>query len=69
MIDLVNALKSHLKSEINIVSLSRIIWDDEDEDDNISIREKKLNELFKLDLDNRLIIKSIEEKFLAVFWL
>ncbi|CAD8085434.1 unnamed protein product [Paramecium primaurelia] len=67
--DLVNSLKNYLNSEINIVSLSRIIWDDEDENDNIAIREKKLNELFKLDLDNRLIIKSIEEKFLAVLWL
>ncbi|CAK89162.1 unnamed protein product (macronuclear) [Paramecium tetraurelia] len=69
VVDLVNQLKNYLNSEINIVSLSRIIWDDEDEDDNSAIRDKKLNELFKLDLDNRLVIKSIEEKFLAVFWL
>lgn len=40
MIDLVTSLKSHLKSEINVVSLSRIIWDDEDENDNIAIKEK-----------------------------
>ncbi|CAD8094372.1 unnamed protein product [Paramecium sonneborni] len=69
IVDLVTSLKNHLNSELNIVSLSRIIWDDEDENDNEAIRQKKLNELFKSDLDNRLIIKSIEEKFLAVLWL
>jgi hypothetical protein len=64
---LVVRIKELFDYEINIVSLSRIIWDDED--DNLAIKDKLLETIFNVELDNRLIIKTIEEKLLAVVWL
>lgn len=69
VLQLVQEIKAFLNAEqINLVCQARIVWDDEEEEMCEGMSEKKLEQILNLELDNRIVVKDLNEKMLLILW-